>query len=298
MSATLHMELCATSVRVTLLPNAPSRTQRWLHAWTAHRKHKSGSDRVNGTPAHPVQMPLIEETVAFAPGRATDDPAAAIVQAATQALEAVRARSTAALDGSRVRVRAGMAWAQLHVVPLGFPANTRLPDRQVQSIGQAVANEALGSPAYAHLVRCQIQEDGQHLCVVSLASSLVAGIQALCSSRNLKLISCQPAITEQLASQLLGSARRGDARTMVWTEQDGTSERAQMVNFVRIVSGSAVYAWRTLVPHSTTESAPVLHATVDRFLAAAGAPQDEHLVRCTWPGNAPDQLIATGELHP
>ena len=125
-------------------------------------------------------------------------------------------------------------------------------------------------------------------------------LQALCDTENLKLSSCQPALTERLERELAASAKSRDSRTLVWTEFDALGRRHAVVNFVRIVNGSGMNAWRALVPSlPESESADQLfQASIDRFLIASGGSQDERLVLCQWPSLQPQSpsLAAQGCL--
>jgi hypothetical protein len=240
---------------------------------------------IDNAPQPQTQVQPMEETVVFPGHGANDDPIGAIVDAGTQALQALRTRCATTLDGCSMKVRATMTLASISVVPLDFSVGSTQSDRQLQLIAQGVVREALGAGAPAQQVRCKVQADNEHLCVVALGSSFLTNIQALCAAQRLRFASCQPAIVERLDRELAASARNRDSRTLVWTELDASGKRQAQVNFLRIASGSAVNAWRTVVPtlHENASSDQLLKATINRFLIAAGAAQDEQVLLCEWP---------------
>ncbi len=306
MRATILMDIAATHLRVTLTPSPSTWTRRVLRA-LASKPDRPGSiaELSDADNAPQPQMPdgqvqTMEERVAFSDRGPNDDPVVAVVDAAAQALQALRTRCSSTLDGCSMNVRTGVTLSSISVVPLDFSVGATQSDRQLQLIAQGVVREALGADARAQQVRCKVQADNAHLCVVALGASFLTSIQALCEAQRLKFASCQPAIIERLDSELAASARSRDSRTLVWTELDASGKRHALVNFLRIVNGSAATAWRTIVPRSqeSTSDDELLQATTERFLIAAGAAQDEQVVHCVWPGLSPaSPPIAATELQ-
>lgn len=303
MKATIRLDIAATHLRATLTPNAPTWAHRMVRVLAFRSRGPDADTRLAGAgqgPRQDKQIPLLEELVVFPVRDANEDPVTAIVHAAAQALQALRARCPGTLDGSRVNVRIGTSLATVSVVPLDASAESTQSDRQLQLIAQGVVREALGADARAQQVRCKVQADNEHLCVVALEASLITGLQALCTSQHLSLSSCQPALIERLDRELAASARNRDSRTLVWTERNASGERHALVNFLRIVHGSAVNAWRTVVPAPQGGSADdrLLKASTDRFLIAAGAALEEPVVFFTWPDLSPELLpVVAQELQ-
>ncbi|MDO8777733.1 MAG: hypothetical protein Q7K57_55260 [Burkholderiaceae bacterium] len=302
MKATIQMDIAATHLRATLTPGAPTWAHRMVHALAFRSRGPGSGTRLAGAdPAPPPrpnrQIPTVEELVVFPVRDANEDPVSVIVDAAEQALQALRTRCTETLDGCRVNVRIGMSLATVSVVPLDASAESTQSDRQLQLIAKGIVREALGADARAHLVRRKVQTDNEHLCVVALETSLITGLQALCTSQHLSLSSCQPALIERLDRELAASARSRDSRTLVWTERNASGERHALVNFLRIVRGSAVNAWRTVVPALQGGPADdrLLKASTDRFLIVAGATLEEPVVFFAWPDLSPESLPAPAQ---
>ena len=153
----------------------------------------------------------------------------------------------------------------------------------MRAVAKAVSREAMGPEAAGHEARWSIQADQAHLCVITLESTLIAGLQALAQAQRMKLASCQPALMELLDSELKKSRRQRDARTLMWTERDASGHRHPTVTFIRLVNGSAVNAWRTVIHASPASSDPWLQPALDRFLIASGASLDEPVIPCAWP---------------
>lgn len=294
MRAKLQMDIGASHLRLSIQPSTPTWAHRVLHA-LHHRSHGLGPPSTNLADTDDIdhsraQLQPAEETVAFSAAGAGEDPADAIMNAGTQALQALRASCPSVRDGCSLNVRVGMSLTSLSMVPLNLSAASRRSDRQLQQVAQAVVQEALGADTRAWQARWQVQADAEHLCVAALESSFIAKLQALCDTQNLRFSSCQPALTERLDRELAASATSRDSRTLVWTELDAVGRRHAVVNFVRVVNGSGVNAWRALVPSSPEKEGAdqLLQASIDRFLIAAGASQDERLVLCQWPGLLPE----------
>ncbi|MEO8024117.1 hypothetical protein [Polaromonas sp.] len=305
MKAIIQIDIAATHLRATLIPSAPSWAHRLVRALAFRSRDPSAGTRVAGTdhapqPRPDKQAPTLEEWVDFPARDANEDPIAAIVEAAAQALQALRARAPDTLDGCRVNVRIGMTLATVSVVPLDASAESAQSDRQLQLIAQGVIREALGADARVQQVRCKVQADSEHLCVIALEASLITGLQVLCTSQHLRFSSCQPALIKPLDRELAASARSRDSRTLVWTELGASGERQAQVTFLRIVRGSAVNAWRTVVPalRGDTAGDQLLKASTNRFLIATEAGQDEQVVFSAWPELSPESLpVATQELR-
>lgn len=305
MKAIIQIDIAATHLRATLTPSTSAWTHRLVRALAFRSRESSAGTRLAGTshtpqPRPDKQVPTLEEWVDFPARDATEDPVVAIVDAAAQALQALRARSPETLDGCRVNVRIGMTLATVSVVPLDASAESTQSDRQLQLIAQGIIREALGADARAQQVRCKVQADSEHLCVVALEASLITGLQALCTGQRLRFSSCQPAVITRLDRELAASARSRDSRTLVWTELGAAGVRHPQVSFFRIVRGSAVNAWHTVVPalQGNIESSQLLKASTDRFLIATEAGQDEQVVFSAWPEPSPESLpVATPELR-
>lgn len=302
MKALIRLDIAATHLRATLTSDAPTWAHRMVRTLTFRSRVPGLGTRLAVVdPAPPPrpkkQISTVEELVVF-PGRdANEDPVSVIVDAAEQALQALRARCPTTLDGCRVNVRIGMSLATVSVVPLDASAESTQSDRQLQLIAQGIVREARGADARAQLVGCKVQADNEHLCVVALETSLIIGLQALCTSQHLRFSSCQPALIERLDRELAASDRSRDSRTLVWTERNASGERHALVNFLRIVRGSAVNGWRTVVPALQGGPADdrLLKANTDRFLIAAGAVQEERVVLFAWPDLSPESLPAPAQ---
>jgi hypothetical protein len=302
MKATIRMDIAATHLRATLTASAPTWAHRMVRALAFRSRGQASGTHLSGIDHAPHPRPdkqVLQELVVFPVRDANEDPVASIVHAAGQALQALRDRSPVTLDGSRVNVRIGMSLATVSVVPLDASAESTQSDRQLQLIAQGVVREALGADARGQQVRCKVQADNEHLCVVALEASLITGLQAMCTSQHLRLSSCQPALIERLDRELTASARSRDSRTLIWTERNASGERHALVNFLRIMHGSAVNAWRTAVPASQEDAADdrLLKASTDRFLIAAGADQEEQVVFSAWPELASESLPAAARGH-
>lgn len=300
MNASLHMDIAATHVRVRLQPDEPS----WLRrAFGKLAKGEVSAVNAEATaagnpPPLASTIQAAEETIGFSNQGTREEVVAAILNAGSQALDAVQARS-GTLDGCALNVRIGMSLASLNLVPLAFAGDATPSGRQLQLIADSVTREALGTSAPAQTVRWQVQPDNEHLCAIALDAALLAGIEILCKARHLRLTSCQPAIVEHLDRELTASARRRDTRTLVWTELDASGRRLPSVRYLRVAHGSIVNSWRTAVPLALDDATidQRLQATTDRFLIASAAVQDEQLVYCAWPSQASAEVTTAMELQ-
>lgn len=280
MKATITLDIGATHLTATLKPRAPGWALRAARAVGAklRRTHKP-VDSTQG---------MLMETGHWAPGATRGHTITALLEAAAQALQALRARSPASLDGCRLTVRTGVSASYVGVAAMDVSSSSAQSDHQLRAIAKAVSQEAMGAEAAGHEVRWRIQADGAHLCVITLESAVVAGLQALAQAQRMKLASCQPAVAELLDGELLKSRRQRDARTLVWTEQDASGRRHAAVTFIRLVNGSAVNAWRTVTPAPAEAGDTWLQPALDRFLIASGAAVDEPVIPCAWPLTAHD----------
>lgn len=272
MKSVIHLDVSAAHLVVTLRPAAPGWGRRLVRSLQPKRK-----------PLEPTQAATLTETASWAPGATRDDTLSALLEAAALALQALRARHTASLDGCRLVVRTGVGTSCVGIAPMDFSSPSARSEQQLRAVARALSQEALGMDAAGHEVRWRIQADQAHLCVVTFESALVAGLQSLAQAQRMKFASCRPALVERLDSELEQSRRRRDARTLVWTELEASGRRHAAVSFVRLVNGSAVNAWRTATPTPSADSDPWLQPALDRFLIASGAADDEQVVPCTWP---------------
>jgi len=274
MKPVIELDVGATQLRATLKPAVPgwgSRMARRLQ----RRK-----------PLEETQAAAITETGRWVPGATRTDTLTALLEAAAQALQALRAHHPVSLDGCRLVVRTGVSASYLGVAPMDLSSPSARAEPQLRAAAKAVTQEALGVEAAAHDVRWRIEASQAHLCVITLESALVAGLQALAQAQRMTLASCQPAIVELLDGELNKSRRQRDARTLVWTELDASGRRHAALSFIRLVNGSAVNAWRTVTQAPTAAGDPWLQPALERFLIASGAGMDEQVVPCAWPANA------------
>jgi len=282
MKAVIHLDLGAFHLRATLKPAAPG----WGRVLLARRK-----------PAEAMQAAPLTEAASWAPGATRADTLGALLEACKQALQALRARHPKPLDGCRVVVRTGVSTSYLGIAPMDLSSASTRSEQQLRTVAKALAQEALGADAAGHEVRWRMEADQAHLCVLTLESALVAGLQVLAQDQRMKLASCQPAIAELLDSELEKSRRQRDARTLVWTEPDASGLRHAALGFVRVVKGSAVNAWRTVTPPPSTGSDPWLQPALDRFLIASGAGLDEQVVPCAWPAQVTEASIPAAAME-
>jgi hypothetical protein len=235
MKAVIHLDVSAAHLVATLKPAVPGWGSRLLRSLQPRRK-----------PLEPTQAAALSETASWVPGATHVDTLSAVLEAAALALQALRARHTASLDGCRLVVRTGVGTSCVGIAPMDFSSPSARSEQQLRAVARALSQEALGMDAAGHEVRWRIQADQAHLCVITLQSALVAGLQSLAQAQRMKLASCQPALVERLDSELEQSRRKRDARTLVWTELEASGRRHAAVSFIRLVNGSAVNAWRTV----------------------------------------------------
>lgn len=283
MKAAIALDIGATHLLATLKPRAPGWGLRAAHAVgrKLRRTHKPVESTEN----------TLTETSHWTPGATRDQTLTALLEAAAQALQALRARHPTSLDGCRLTVRTGVNSSYVGVAAMDVSSSSAHSDHQLRGIAKALSQEAMGPEAAGHEVRWRVQADQAHLCVITLDAALIAGLQALALAQRMKLASCQPAIAALLDGELEQSRRRRDARTLVWTEQDTAGRRHAALTFVRVVNGSAVNAWRTPTQAPQEAGDPWLQPALDRFLIASGAAADEAVIPCAWPPmaiNAPD----------
>lgn len=272
MKPVIELDISAFRLRATLRPAAPG--------WGSRVMRKLQRQRM---PVEPTQAAALSETAGWTPAATRAETLGALLEAAAQALQALRARHTASLDGCRLVVRTGVGTSYLGIAPMDFSSPSARSEQQLRAVARALSQEALGGEAAGHEVRWRIEASQAHLCVVTLESALVAGLQSLAQAQRMKLASCQPALVKLLDSELEQSRRRRDARTLVWTELEASGRRHAAVSFIRLVNGSAVNAWRTATPVPTAAGDPWLQPALDRFLIASGAGNDEQVVPCAWP---------------
>jgi len=278
MKAVIHLDIGASHLRATLKPAVPG--------WGGRAARKLGRMlQRKPKPVEDTAATLVIETASWTTGTTRSETLNALLEAGAQALQALRARHPASLDGCRLVVRTGVSSSYVGVAPMDLSAPSARSEQQLRAVAKALAQEALGAEAAAHDVRWRIEASQAHVCVLSLESALVAGLQALAQAQRMKLASCQPAIVELLDSELTQSRRRRDARTLVWTELEASGHRHAALNFVRVVNGSTVNAWRTVTPVPTPSTAgdQWLRPATDRFLIASGADADERVISCAWP---------------
>jgi hypothetical protein len=276
MKASIQLDISASHLTATLTPNARGWGRRVLHA--AGRKL-----RPRHKPAEVSQGGPVTEITSWTPGATRSETITALLQAAAQALQALRARHSASLDGCRLTARTGVSSSYVGIAALDVSSPSARSSHQLRIIAKAMSQEAMGSEAAGHEVRWRVQADQAHLCVITLESAVVAGLHALAQAQRMKLPSCQPAIAPLLDSELQKSRRQRDARTLVWTEQDASGRRHAAVTFIRVVNGSAVNAWRTVTQAPPDAGDPWLQPALDRFLIASGAAADEPVIPCAWP---------------
>lgn len=268
MKSMVHLHLGASQLKATLVPAVSG----WGRLPWARRK-----------PAEQAQAPLTK-TASWAPGATRGDTLTALLEACAQTLQALRARHPASLDGCRLVVRTGVSASYLGIASMDLSSPSR-SEQQLRAVARAVTQEALGAEAAGHEVRWRMEANQTHLCVITLESALVTGLQALAQSQRMTLTSCQPAIVEGLDSELEKSRRQRDARTLVWTELEASGRRHGAVSFIRVMNGSAVNAWRTVTPKPSDAADPWLQPALDRFLIASGAGVGEPVIPCAWPAH-------------
>lgn len=300
MKATIHLEIGASLLVATLRPAMPGRGRRLARA--VGRRLQQGRKPAQGTlaaplPAEETRASAVTEVASWTPGATRAENTAALLEAGAQALQALRERHTAPLDGCRLVVRTGVSASYVGITPMDFSSPLARSGQQLRLVANALAHEALGTEAAGHEVRWSIQADQAHLCVITLESALIAGLQALAQAQRMKLVSCQPTVVELLDSELKTSRRQRDARTLMWTECEASGRRRAAVTFIRVVNGSAVNAWRTVTPVSSAGDDFLLQPVLDRFLIASGAAIDEQVVPRHWPPHTLDPApAATPEL--
>jgi hypothetical protein len=276
MKPTLELDLGATHLVATLKPYAPGWAQRIAQAAGAKLRHKR-------KPAEAAQAGTITETNNWMPGATRGETLAAQLEAIAQTLQTLRARHPASLDGCRLGVRTGVSSSYVGIAAMDVSSASAHSGHQLRIIAKAVAQEAMGLEAAEHEVRWRVQADQAHLCVITLESAVVAGLNALAQAQRMTLASCQPAIAELLDGELEKSRRRRDARTLVWTELEASGRRHAALTFIRLVNGSAVNAWRTVTQAPSDAGDPWLQPALDRFLIASGAAADEPVIPCPCP---------------
>lgn len=279
MKAVIHLDIGASHLRATLKPAAPGWGLRLVRNLGRTLPEKS-------EPTEEAAATPIVETASWVSGATRADSITALLEAAAQALHALRARQTESLDGCRLVVRTGMGTSYVGIAPMDFSSPLARSEQQLRAVARALSQEALGMEAAGHEVRWRIEANQTHLCVITLESALVAGLHTLAQAQRMTLASCQPAIVEQLDSELQKCRHQRDARTLVWTEREASGHRHAAVTFIRLVNGSAVNAWRTVTPLPTPTGDPWLQPALDRFLIASGAGVDEQAVPCVWPAHA------------
>jgi len=300
MKAIIYLDISASHLRATLKPGAPGWGRRVARA--VGDKLARGRKPVEGTQAKPlpdkeVEARAIMEIASWTPGTTRAETITSLVEAGAQTLKALRARYPASLDGCRLTVRTGVSSSYVAIVPMDFSSPSARSDAQLRIVAKAVSQEAMGTGAAEHALRWDVQTDQTHLCVITLESALIAGLQTLAQAQRMKLASCQPMLVELLESELAESRRQRDARTLMWTEPEASGHRHPAVTFIRLVNGSAVNAWRTVTPSPSAGGDPWIQPALARFLIASGAEGNEQVVRCTWPVRALDSVpVAATEL--
>ncbi|MFS2032743.1 hypothetical protein ACEN8I_01850 [Polaromonas sp. CT11-55] len=287
MKPVIELDISAAQLRATLRPAVAGWGSRVLRRLQRQRK-----------PLEPTPAAALTETAGWAPGATRAETLAALFEAGAQALQALRARHPTSLDGCRLVVRTGVSASYVGVAPMDLSSPSARSEQQLRAVAKAVTQEAMGAEAAAHDVRWRMEASQAHLCVITLESALVAGLQALAQAQRMALASCQPAIVERLDSELKASRRRRDARTLVWTELDPSGHRHAALSFIRLVDGSAVNAWRTVTQAPSADSDPWLQPALQRFLIASGAGLEEQVVPCAWPAHTTQTPVpaAPGEL--
>lgn len=281
MKPVIELDIGASQLRVTLRQAVAGWGSRVLRRLQRPRK-----------PVEPAPAAALMETASWVPGATRAETLAALFEAGAQALQALRARHPTSLDGSRLVVRTGVSASYVGVAPMDVSSPSARSEQQLRAVAKAVAQEAMGPEAAAHEVRWRMEASQAHLCVITLESALVAGLQALAQAQRMALASCQPAIVERLDSELAASRRQRDARTLVWTELDSSGHRHAALGFIRLVDGSAVNAWRTVTQAPSADSDPWLQPALQRFLIASGAGLEEQVVPCAWPAAATTTELA------
>jgi hypothetical protein len=287
MKTTIHLDIGASHLRATRKPGMPGWGRRVVRAVG----DKLGRVR-SPVLAKEIAASAITEIASWTPGATRSETITSLVEAGAQTLQALRARHPASLDGCRLTVRTGVSTSYVGIVPMDFSSPSARSDAQLHIVAKAVSQEAMGTDAAGHALRWNVQADQTHLCVITLESALVAGLQTLAQAQRMKLASCQPVIVELLESELKQSRQRPDARTLMWTESEASGQRHPTVTFVRLVNGSAVNAWRTVTPSPSANGDPWLRPALERFLIASGAAQDEQVIPCGWPAQASDSAPA------
>lgn len=296
MKATVHLEIGDSMLVATLKPAMPGRGRRLARAvgsklqqWSKPAKAAPAA----ALPGEETRGGIVTEIASWAPGANRAENTAALLEAGAQALQALRARHTSSLDGCRLVVRTSVSTSYVGITPMDLSSPSSRSGQQLRIVAKALAQEAMGAGAAAHEVRWSIQADQAHLCVITLESAMIAGLQALAQAQRMKLVSCQPALVTLLDCELDKSRRRRDARTLMWTECEASERRNTAVTFIRVVNGSALNAWRTVMPAPSATGGQGLQAVLDRFLIASGAAGDEQVVRCAWPAPTLDPAPAT-----
>jgi hypothetical protein len=277
MRATIALDISASHLTATLRPGTPGWGRRVASA-------------LGRKPAEQAEASTVTEVASWVPGDTRTETIDALLQACAQALQALRARRPASLDACRLTVRTGVSSSYVGIAAMDVSSPSARSDHQLRIIAKAVSQEAMGMEAAGHEVRWRIQADQTHVCVITLESAVIAGLQALASAQRMKLASCQPAIAELLDGELKKSLRQRDARTLVWTELEASGRRHAAVTFIRLVNGSAVNAWRTVTPALSAAGDPWLEPALARFLIASGAADEEQVVPCAWPARTVDAM--------
>ncbi len=295
MKAVIHLDIGAAHLVATLKPVTPGWGSRLARA--VGRKLQQRRKPVDGVKAEPLtaeeaMVNAVTEFASWTPGATRAENTAALLEAGAQALQALRARHTTSLDGCRLVVRTGVSASYVGIAPMDFSLPSARSEQQLRIVAKAVSQEAMGTEAAVHELRWSIQANQTHLCVITLESTLIAGLQALAQSQRMTLTSCQPVIVELLESELEKSRRQHDARTLVWSEPEASVHRHPTVTFIRLVNGSAVNAWRTVTPTPSAGGDPCLQSALERFLIASGASGDEQVVPCAWPVRTSDSAPA------
>ncbi|MEO8388960.1 hypothetical protein [Polaromonas sp.] len=296
MRGTIHLDIGAAHLSATFKPDRPgwirraghavgNRLQRWRRPATQTEANPSPMEHMH-TEAH-------TETASWTSGATRAETLAVMLEAATHAIEALRERLPAS-QGCPLIVRMGLSSSCISIAPVDFTSPFMRSDTQVQAVAKALVREAMGADAPEQQVRWRMQADQMHLCVITLESSMIQGLQAWSTAQRLKLASCQPAIAGLLDSELQASQRQRDARTLMWTESEPSGRRHAVVTFIRLVHGSAVSSWRTVTPSAPSGNDPehTLETVLQRFLIASGADAHEKIVRHAWPAHAPHIVAA------
>ncbi len=295
MNATIHLDIGASFLVATLRPAIPGRGRRLASAVSRklQQRRKPVQEALAARlPAEEARAGAVTEIASWTPVANRAENTAALLEAGAQALQALRVRHAASLDGCRLVVRTGVSASYVGITPMDFSSPSARSGQQLRLVASALAHEALGTEAAGHEVRWSIQADQAHLCVITLESALIAGAQALAQAQRMKLASCQPALVELLDSELEKSRRQRDTRTLIWTELNASGHRHPTVTFIRLGNGNTLNAWRTVTRASSAAGDPWLQPVLDRFLIASGAADDEQVVPCAWPAHTVDSASA------